>query len=269
MIGGVSLVGAGPGDPDLLTRKALRCLQAADLVLYDALVAPGILDLARHAQRFCVGKRAGRRSMHQETIHRLMIRAARRGKWVVRLKCGDPVVLGRGGEEALALKSAGVACEIVPGITSAVAAPELAGIPLTHRGLASAFLVVSGHAPATYRPVLESVVPGSLTLVILMGLATRADLSAFLRRRGWPGRTPAAILLAASTPDAVCWTGTLAELEQAPVGPIPDRAGRPDAAGTIVIGEVVGLRSVLAANATATLPATASTWATGTGSRGS
>ena len=129
MSGFVSLVGAGPGDPELLTLKAARRLAEADLVLYDALVSPEILDLASGAQRFSVGKRAGRPSIAQETIHRLMIRGATRGKRVVRLKCGDPFVLGRGGEEALALAAAGIAFEIVPGLTTAVSAPALSGIP--------------------------------------------------------------------------------------------------------------------------------------------
>ena len=118
--GRVSLVGAGPGDPDLLTRAAARRLRSADLVLYDALVPTAIVRLAKRAQRFCVGKRAGRPSVRQETINGLMIRGARRGQHVVRLKCGDPFVLGRGGEEALALRAAGVPFDVVPGVTSAI-----------------------------------------------------------------------------------------------------------------------------------------------------
>src|SRR6185295_9716675 len=141
----VSLVGAGPGDPGLLTRRAVARLRAADLVLYDALIDRRILKLARHAQRFFVGKRAGRHAMTQHTINLLMVRAARRGKHVVRLKGGDPFVFGRGGEEALALRAAGVSYDVVPGVTSAVAGPALAGIPVTHRGMASGFLVVGGH----------------------------------------------------------------------------------------------------------------------------
>ena len=142
MSGFVSLVGAGPGDPELLTMKAARRLAEADLVLYDALVASEALDLAPAAQRFCVGKRARRPSVAQEAIHRLMIRGASRGKRVVRLKCGDPFVLGRGGEEALALAAAGIPFEVIPGLTTAVTAPALSGIPVTHRGLASGFAVV-------------------------------------------------------------------------------------------------------------------------------
>src|SRR5262245_63191946 len=167
MTGLVSLVGAGPGDPGLLTRAALVRLRRADLVLYDALVSDDVLRLARRARRFPVGKRAGRPSMPQQTIHALMIRAARRGQRVVRLKGGDPFVFGRGGEEALALRAANVPFEVVPGVTSAIAAPALAGIPVTHRGTASAFAVIAGHAPSSSERVLESIARGTLTLVLL------------------------------------------------------------------------------------------------------
>ena len=207
--GFVSLVGAGPGDPGLLTRTALHRLKRADLVLYDALVGDDIVSLARRARRFSVGKRAGRASVRQETIHTLMIRAARRGLRVVRLKGGDPFVFGRGGEEALALRAAGVPFEVIPGVSSAVAAPALAGIPVTHRGIASAFTVVSGHSPDAYVPVLDSIEPGAVTLVILMGVAGRQAIAAALLARGWPPSMPAALLLAASRDDTATWTGTL------------------------------------------------------------
>ncbi len=240
MTGRVWLVGAGPGSPDLLTVRAARGLAPADLLLYDALVAPEALDLAPHAQRFCVGKRGGRPSMDQETIHRLMIRGARRGKRVVRLKGGDPFVLGRGGEEALALAAAGIPCEVVPGVSSALAAPALAGIPLTHRGLSSAFLVVSGHAEAAYHPVLASLLPRSLTLVVLMGLGSRAAIARLLLDRGWPAATPAAILVAAAREDAQVFRGTLADLSAADWPEISTSAP-----GTIVIGEVVSLAGAI------------------------
>src|SRR5436189_5452850 len=216
MSGYVWLVGAGPGDPELMTRRAARVLGEADLVLYDALVDPRALDLAPQARRFPVGKRAGRPSIRQETINRLLVRAARRGARVVRLKGGDPFVLGRGGEEALALAAAGIPFEVVPGVSSAVAAPALAGIPVTHRGLSSGFAVVSGHAESAWRPILESLAPGSLTLVVLMGLGERRAIVSRLRARGWPARTPAAIVWAASRPDSLTWRGTLAELADAP-----------------------------------------------------
>jgi len=236
MRGFVSLVGAGPGDPELLTLRAIRRLAEADLVLFDALVSPAALAFAPKAQRFQVGKRAHRPSISQEAIHALLIRAARRGKRVVRLKGGDPFVLGRGGEEALALAAAGVPFEVVPGVTSAVAAPALAGIPLTHRGLATGFAVVSGHAEAAWSPALDSIAPGALTVAVLMGLASRGSIAARLLARGWPPDTPAAILIAASTEEAASWTGTLAELGGSD---LPE--ARPDLPGTLVIGSVVGL----------------------------
>jgi uroporphyrin-III C-methyltransferase / precorrin-2 dehydrogenase / sirohydrochlorin ferrochelatase len=232
--GFVSLVGAGPGDPDLITRKGAQRLAEADLVLYDALVTPETLALAGKARRFPVGKRAGRPSIRQETINALLVRAARRGQRVVRLKCGDPFVLGRGGEEALALAAAGIPYEVVPGVTTAVAAPALAGIPVTHRGYASGFLVVSGHAEEAFGPALDSIAPRSLTVIVLMALSSRARIAERLCARGWPFDTPAAVLLAASTPSAYTWRGTLGELGNAalPPGDLP---------GTIVVGEVVGL----------------------------
>jgi uroporphyrin-III C-methyltransferase / precorrin-2 dehydrogenase / sirohydrochlorin ferrochelatase len=242
MSGFVSLIGAGPGDPDLLTVRAARTLAQADIVFYDALVSAETLALAPRAQRFGVGKRCGRAAIRQETIHALLIRAARRGKRVVRLKGGDPFVFGRGGEEALALAAAGVAFEVVPGLTSAVTAPALAGIPVTHRGVASAFVVVSGHAESSFRPVLESLAPGVATIVVLMGLHARAALAALLLGRGMPARTPVAILFGASTEAAAVWRGDLASLGAAV---IPEAAtGLP---GTIVIGEVVSLADVIAA----------------------
>ncbi|HME90657.1 MAG TPA: uroporphyrinogen-III C-methyltransferase [Myxococcaceae bacterium] len=234
--GWVSLVGAGPGSPDLLTLRAVRRLQEADLVLYDGLVPAAVLELAPRAHRFFVGKRVRRKAIEQEAIHRVMIRAARRGQRVVRLKCGDPFVLGRGGEEALALASAGVPFEVVPGISSAVAAPALAGIPVTHRGVASGFLVISGHAEAVYRPVLESLAPNAVTLVVLMGLSTRAKVSALLIDRGWRRDTPAAIALDASLPTATTWIGTL---EQLGTARIPEQCI--DAPGALCVGDVVSL----------------------------
>jgi uroporphyrin-III C-methyltransferase / precorrin-2 dehydrogenase / sirohydrochlorin ferrochelatase len=234
--GRVSIVGAGPGDPGLLTVRALRALAAADLVLYDALVSPEILALAAQARRFSVGKRAGRALVRQETIHALMIREARRGRHVVRLKGGDPFVFGRGGEEVLALRAAGVPHEVVPGISSALAAPALAGIPLTHRGASSAFVVVSGHGEAAWRPVLEAMAPGSLTVVVLMGKGARARIAGCLLERGWAAATPSALLLGAGTPRAFAWTGPLDAL-----GRFEPEPALADAPGTIVVGEVVRL----------------------------
>ncbi len=232
--GRVSLVGAGPGAPDLLTLRAARLLSEADLVLYDGLVHPDVLALAPDAQRFPVGKRAGRHSVTQETIHRLLIRSARRGLRVVRLKCGDPFVLGRGGEEAQALLAAGIPFEVVPGVSTAVAAPGLAGIPLTHRGISTGFLVASGHSGEILNDTLpDRPIPG-LTLVVLMGFATRGALATTLMSRGYAPTTPTAVCFAASTASASTWIGRLTEL---PAVERPD----PDAAATIVVGDVVRL----------------------------
>jgi uroporphyrin-III C-methyltransferase/precorrin-2 dehydrogenase/sirohydrochlorin ferrochelatase len=233
--GQVSLVGAGPGDPALLTRKAIARLRSADLVLFDALIDDRILRYARRAQRFFVGKRAGRHAMHQHTIHRVMIRAARRGQRVVRLKGGDPFVFGRGGEEMLAIERAGVRCEVVPGVTSALAAAALAGVPLTHRGVSSAFLVVSGHDEAAFAEAVKQVEPNALTLVILMGLGRSAALSRALVRRGWRAATPAAAIVNASAANQEVWRGTLKELSG---GAANLNAGGP---GTIVVGDVVAI----------------------------
>jgi len=227
----ISIVGAGPGDPDLLTVKARRRLDEADIVLYDALVNEAMLP--PRARCIYVGKRAGRRSIRQDAIHRLMIRLARRGLRVVRLKGGDPFVLGRGGEEMLALRDAGLAYEVIPGISSSIAAAALSEIPVTHRGISSAFVVVSGASRST---VLDTLDPGSATLVILMGLATRGETADRLLARGWRAGTPAAVLLAAGTKDARTWIGTLSELTDADVD-----AGL---AGTIVIGDVVNLARI-------------------------
>jgi len=236
--GFVSLVGAGPGDPGLLTRRAVERLAAADLVLYDALVGAELLRLAPRAHCFHVGKRAGRPSVSQRAIERLMIRGARRGQRVVRLKCGDPFVFGRGGEEVLALAEAAIPFEVVPGLSSALAAPALAGIPVTHRGLAAGFAVVSGHAEASYGPLLDALPPAGLTLIVLMGVARRAALAARLRARGWSASTPAALLLGASSAESYTWTGPLSALGEAPIP--PERAHLP---GTLVVGAVAALAS--------------------------
>jgi uroporphyrin-III C-methyltransferase/precorrin-2 dehydrogenase/sirohydrochlorin ferrochelatase len=233
--GFVSLVGAGPGDPGLVTRRGAERLASADVVLYDALVDAEVLRLAPRAHCFHVGKRAGRPSVSQRTIERLLVRAARRGQRVVRLKCGDPFVFGRGGEEAQALAAAGVPFEIVPGVTSAIAAPALAGIPVTHRGLSAGFAVVSGHQESTYGPILDGLAPGSLTLVVLMGLGSRAGIADRLVARGWSADTPAAILLGASSAGALTWTGTLRTLGSAAL------PGDTDLPGTLVIGAVAAL----------------------------
>jgi uroporphyrin-III C-methyltransferase / precorrin-2 dehydrogenase / sirohydrochlorin ferrochelatase len=236
----VSLIGAGPGDPELLTARAHTRLAEADVVLYDALVSPAILALASHARCLSVGKRHGRHSVSQETINRLLVRGAKRHQRLVRLKAGDPYVFGRGGEEALALAAAGLPFEVVPGVSSAIAAPALAGIPVTHRGLASGVLIVSGHAESSFAPAVDSLAPTGTTLVVLMGINTRAQLAGRLVARGWAASTPAALLFAASTPDARTWIGTLGDL----VAGAPLHL--PESPGTLVVGDVVSLAATLA-----------------------
>lgn len=231
----VWLVGAGPGDPELLTRRAERVLAEADLVLFDALVDPRILALAPTAQRFPVGKRGGKPSFEQRTIEALMVRAARAGRNVVRLKAGDPFVFGRGGEEVIALEEAGIDVEVVPGLTSAIAAPAAAGIPVTHRGLSSGFVVLTGNPDDTWRAVLATLPPQSLTIVFLMALGARAAIVDHLLAHGWRADTPAAIVHAASTREERRWVGDLASLATA------DGEGLP---GVIVIGAVASLASV-------------------------
>jgi uroporphyrin-III C-methyltransferase/precorrin-2 dehydrogenase/sirohydrochlorin ferrochelatase len=236
----VSLVGAGPGDPELITVRGARRLAEADLVLYDALASERLRDLAPRARWFYVGKRACRQSIGQDVLNRLLVKNARRGLKVVRLKCGDPFVFGRGGEEALALAEAGFACEIVPGVSTAVAAPALAGIPVTHRGPASSFAVLTGHHEETYAPLLGAFAPGSLTLVVMMGLRQRARVAELLVARGWDPATPAAIVVGAATPDAWRWTGRLDALGAAEIPPAARAAP-----GLLVIGQVVALADAL------------------------
>src|SRR5438270_13379933 len=226
MAGHVSLVGAGPGDPGLLTRKAVARLRSADLVLYDALVEPRILGLARRAQKFFVGKRAGRHALTQVEINALLVRAARRGRHVVRLKGGDPFVFGRGGEEALALRAAGIQFEVVPGVTAGVAAPAYAGIPVTHRDHASAVAFVTGHEdPDKAESALDwgalARFPG--TLVLYMGVRQLPAIARRLLDAGRDPDEPAAVVERGTLPGQRTVTATLATIAEraaaADVGP--------------------------------------------------
>lgn len=233
-VGFVSLVGAGPGDPDHLTLKGWRCLKAADLVLHDALVSDEACALATKALRISVGKRAGGEQTPQREIERLLIEAARQGLKVVRLKGGDPFVFGRGGEEALALQEAGIPYEVVPGVSSAIAAPALAGIPVTHRGVSPAFIVLTGSDLDAMDAALGSITPGSLTLVVLMAVGARARVAQRLIGGGWSPSTPAAVVLGAATPAMRTWRGSLQELGSLAI----DTSGAP---GTLVVGDVAAL----------------------------
>ena len=241
-VGQVVIVGAGPGSADLITVRGARRLAHADLVLYDALASEELRTLAPAARWFFVGKRACRQSISQDVLNRLLVKYARRGLRVVRLKCDDPYVFGRDGEEALALARAGIPFEIVPGVSSAVTAPALAGIPVTHRRLASSFAVVTDHHETTYGPLLDGLPPGALTLVVLMGLGQRARIGERLLARGWSADTPAAVIVGAATAQNWTWTGTLATL-----GTVDIPAASSGAPGLLVVGAVVGLAAELAA----------------------
>lgn len=194
--GVVWLVGAGPGDPGLLTRRGWELLRGADAVVHDRLVSPALLALCpAGAERYDVGKWPGRRTVSQEEINALLVRLARAGKRVVRLKGGDPFVFGRGGEEALALAAAGVAWEVVPGVSAAIAAAGCAGIPLTHRGVSQSVVVLSGH-----EGLVGSGVATADTLVVLMGVARLAAIVERLLALGRDPEEPAAVIEQASTP---------------------------------------------------------------------
>ena len=234
MTGLVSLVGAGPGTKDHLTMRAVDRLERADLVLYDALIDRSILSIASRAQRFFVGKRAGRHSIRQETIEGLLIRHARDGKRVVRLKAGDPFVLGRGGEEAQALEAANINYEVIPGLSSALTAPAFAGIPVTHRAVASNFVMLGGHSERGYGPLVDGIPPHTATLVFLMGFNRRAAIAERLLARNWAPETPVGIVAGAGTSQQQVWLGQLDVLATADFDP----AGAPV---TIVVGNTVAL----------------------------
>jgi uroporphyrin-III C-methyltransferase len=209
----VALVGAGPGDPDLLTVRAARLIAAAEVVVHDALVGDRVLDLIAPAvERIDVGKRPGR-ATPQELISTLLVELGRQGKRVVRLKGGDPFVFGRGGEEALALRRAGVPFEIVPGITSSIAAPAAAGIPVTHRGVAASFTVVTGHRrPGEPDVDWRALAATGGTIVVLMGVTHRAHIADELIAGGLDATTPVAAVRSATTNRQVVARGALADL---------------------------------------------------------
>jgi uroporphyrin-III C-methyltransferase len=236
----VALVGAGPGDPDLLTVRAARLLAQAEVVVHDALVGDGVMALAPpSAELIDVGKRPGR-PVPQELISTLLVTLARSGRRVVRLKGGDPYVFGRGGEEAQALLAAGVPFEVVPGITSAVAAPAAAGVPVTHRGVAAAFTVVTGHRRAGEPDIdWRALARVGGTVVVLMGVAQRATIAAELIAGGLDPATPVAAVRSATTLDQVVARCRLDELATTEVEP----------PAVIVIGAVAAMRLAAAGDA--------------------
>jgi uroporphyrin-III C-methyltransferase len=216
--GQVWLVGAGPGDPDLLTIKALKVLQTASVVVHDGLVSDEILDLApAAARRISVAKRKSRHSYSQDEINRMLVAFALEGLNVVRLKGGDPFIFGRGGEELEACREAGVDCHIIPGVTAALAAGASAGAPLTHRGSAQAVTFVTGHAAKGGEPDLDwgSLAKANQTVVIYMGLSMATPIAARLMAAGRVGSTPALIVENASRADERRIVTTLAGLAEA------------------------------------------------------
>ena len=233
MKGRVYLVGAGPGDPELLTLKALRLLHHADVVLHDELVGAEILGFIRStAKLHNVGKRNGNRSTPQAEIHTLLVQYARMGLQVVRLKGGDPLVFGRAGEEIEALRAAGIEFEIIPGVTSALGAAASTQIPLTHRQLASSFIVLTGHRSSTHDSAWPASIPPGTTVVVYMPGYDYAATSAQLEARGVNPATPCAIISRATWNDQRIYRTTLQDLRSAPQLPSPT---------LLVVGEVVGL----------------------------
>jgi uroporphyrin-III C-methyltransferase len=210
----VALVGAGPGDPGLLTVRGRALLRRADVVVHDRLVDPRVLDEAPPgALRIFAGKSPGSHALDQEAINRLLVAQARAGRRVVMLKGGDPFVFGRGGEEAEALAAAGVPFEVVPGVSSAIAVPAYAGIPLTHRRLASSFAVVSGHDCATSRGVAwDRLATAVDTLVVLMGARSLPRIARELMAHGRPPATPVAVIRRGTTGEQQTLPTTLGEV---------------------------------------------------------
>lgn len=235
MTGRVTLVGGGPGREDLLTLAGARALADADVVLFDRLAPHERLhELAPGAELVDVGKRPGHHAVPQHEIEALLVEHALAGRHVVRLKGGDPYVLGRGGEEVLACHAAGVPVEVIPGVTSAVAVPGAAGIPLTHRGFSHLFTVVSGHAPLT-ETELEHLAGLGGTIVVLMGVNSLPSLTAGLARYGMPAQMPVAIIERGFRADQRTTIGDLAGIVVS--------AGRARVASpaVVVVGEVVRL----------------------------
>ncbi|EJL6388666.1 uroporphyrinogen-III C-methyltransferase [Vibrio vulnificus] len=237
--GEVALVGAGPGDPELLTLKALNYLQQAEVVLYDYLVSDEIMALvANDAILVCVGKRAGHHSVPQEKTNQLLVDFAKQGYKVVRIKGGDPFVFGRGGEELEVLADAGITFQVVPGITAAAGATAYAGIPLTHRDYAQSAMFITGHLKAESDQLdWSTLARGQQTLVIYMGLMKSNYIQEQLIKHGRTAQTPIAIIERGTQLSQKVFKGQLSELS--------DLAKKAEAPALIVIGEVVQLSQKL------------------------
>ena len=236
----IYLVGSGPGDPGLFTLKGVRCIQEADAVVYDRLAPRALLGYARpEAEKIYVGKKPGNPTMSQEEINDLLVEKGCAGMTVVRLKGGDPYIFGRGGEEALALKRAGLLFEVVPGVTSGVAAPAYAGIPVTHRNVATSVAFVTGHEDPTKGSQdvdWERLANGADTLVLYMGVGRLQEISTSLIAAGRDRETPVACVQWGTVPEQRTVTGTLRDI----AARVAEAGLKPPA--IIVIGEVVALR---------------------------
>ncbi len=240
-IGKVYLVGAGPGDPELLTIKGKKRLMEADVVLFDRLLDPRMLDGVT-GELIDVGKNAGRHKLKQEEINQLLVDKAEEGKIVVRLKGGDPYLFGRGGEEAMACRERAIPFEVVPGVTSAIAAPEMAGIPVTHRKVASALTIVTGHEePGKDSPLdWQAIARLSGTLVVLMGVSRLEENTRRLVQAGKSPQTPAAMVEKGGWPDQRLIVGTLEDIAERA------RTENVESPAILVVGDVVRLAEVLA-----------------------
>jgi uroporphyrin-III C-methyltransferase len=228
----VYIVGGGPGDPGLITVKGLECLRRADVVLHDRLVAQELLtEVPSHAELIDVGKEPKRHRRSQEEINDLMIEKARAGKNVVRLKGGDPFVFGRGGEECLALAEAGIPYEVVPGVSSAIAVPAYAGIPVTQRGVTTAFTVVAGHTGSSDSTIDWEAISRVGTIVFLMGVEHLPEIVEQLIAHGRGTDTPVALIQEGTTQNQLVLIGTLAD--------IVEKAHEIRPPAVLVIGEVV------------------------------
>jgi uroporphyrin-III C-methyltransferase/precorrin-2 dehydrogenase/sirohydrochlorin ferrochelatase len=236
------LVGAGPGDPELLTLKALRALQDADVILHDRLVSAAVLDLARRdAEQICVGKAAGNIGSTQQEINSLMIEQARQGKRVVRLKGGDPFVFGRGGEELQALAEAEIDFSVIPGITAAAGCAAYAGIPLTHRDYAQSVNFVTGHAQdADQQPDWRALAQTGVTAVFYMGLARLEHIVEKLLEHGAEASRPAGIIAQGTTANQCVVTATLATLCAVAA------EAKFESPALLIVGKVVELHATLA-----------------------